>query len=448
MWMIRMRLFFFLKDFVVYLKAGNSIREDFKITHEVRLYWIRSNENQLGPRNSQMIYESEIDNSMDEEGEVKKNGIKDEHSDGEIVHESLFEDGELENNHVDGIFSKKEKEVSEDPFNLYSLLKRRIKLVIKATNSEDSFEHPPVEAGDVDKLKGSANGSISAGHFKVSEIPRTGGSMVGLLEDVIKVGQVMGFKMEGVIANLENSLEHKRGKKVIDEFSIFKYTGLAQKSRKIGVTVSDYFVITRGKWRLTGKNMMIIGVYAPQEGKEKQALWDFLRFEVDKWNGDVIIMGDFNEDIMIDIEVVYQEELKMLSIGGSKFFNGHESSGKKASWVQWKKALAPKDNGGLGIFSLYALNRGLIFKWVWRFLAHEPTLWSRVIKAIHGANGKIDEISGKGANSCWINIIKEVRRLEEKGINCFCNEGRIGKWPLDFIWDDVWCDGGKLRIDF
>ncbi|GJR23289.1 RNA-directed DNA polymerase, eukaryota [Tanacetum coccineum] len=41
--------------------------------------------------------------------------------------------------------------------------------------------------------------------------------------------------------------------------------------------------------------MMIIGVYAPQEGKEKQALWDFLRFEVDKWNGDVIIMGDFNE---------------------------------------------------------------------------------------------------------------------------------------------------------
>ncbi|GKF99899.1 hypothetical protein Tco_0301590, partial [Tanacetum coccineum] len=38
------------------------------------------------------------------------------------------------------------------------------------------------EAGDVDKLKGSVNGSISAGHFKVSEIPRTGGSMVGLLE--------------------------------------------------------------------------------------------------------------------------------------------------------------------------------------------------------------------------------------------------------------------------
>ncbi|GJT65760.1 hypothetical protein Tco_1017240 [Tanacetum coccineum] len=58
----------------------------------------------------------------------------------------------------------------------------------------------------------SANGSISAGHFKVSEIPRTGGSMVGLLEDVIKVGQVMGFKMEGVIANLEELIGTQGGK--------------------------------------------------------------------------------------------------------------------------------------------------------------------------------------------------------------------------------------------
>ncbi|GKD31383.1 hypothetical protein Tco_1242161, partial [Tanacetum coccineum] len=133
----------------------------------------------------------------------------------------------------------------------------------------------------------------------------------------------------------------------------------------------------------------------------------------------------------------------------SKFFNGHESSGKKASWVQWKKALAPKDNGGLGIFSLYALNRGLIFKWVWRFLAHKPTLWSRVIKAIHGANGKIDEISGKGANSCWINIIKKVRRLEEKGINLLLfMKKKLGNDLSTLFWDDVWCDGGKLKNRF
>ncbi|GJV94142.1 nucleotide-binding alpha-beta plait domain-containing protein [Tanacetum coccineum] len=227
---------FHSKRLCVYLKAGNSIREDFKITHRGKMYWIRANETQGWVPEFTDEYESEDDNSMDEEGEVKKNGIKDEHSDGEIVPESLFEDGELENNHVDGIFSKKEKEVSEDPFNLYSLLKRQNKLDDKDTNSEDSLKHPPgftplthncendtsekkvdqndefSEADDVDKLKGSANGSISAGHFKVSEIPRTGGSMVGLLEDVIKVGQVMGFKMEGVIANLEELIGTQGGK--------------------------------------------------------------------------------------------------------------------------------------------------------------------------------------------------------------------------------------------
>ncbi|GJY80623.1 RNA-directed DNA polymerase, eukaryota, reverse transcriptase zinc-binding domain protein [Tanacetum coccineum] len=89
------------------------------------------------------------------------------------------------------------------------------------------------------------------------------------------------------------------------------------------------------------------------------------------------------------------------------------------------------------------------FKWVWRFLAHEPTLWSRVIKAIHGANGKIDEISGKGANSCWINIIKEVRRLEEKGINLFLfMKKKLGNGLSTLFWDDVWCDGGKLKNRF
>ncbi|GKD21318.1 hypothetical protein Tco_1223021, partial [Tanacetum coccineum] len=49
----------------------------------------------------------------------------------------------VENNHVDGIFAKKEKEVSEDPFNLYSLLKRQNKLDDKDANSEDSLKHPP-----------------------------------------------------------------------------------------------------------------------------------------------------------------------------------------------------------------------------------------------------------------------------------------------------------------
>ncbi|GKB76957.1 RNA-directed DNA polymerase, eukaryota, partial [Tanacetum coccineum] len=64
---------------------------------------------------------------------------------------------------------------------------------------------------------------------------------------------------------------------------------------KSNVTLSDYFVISRGHWRLTGQKMMIIAVYAPQDSKEKQTLWDYLQQEIGKWKGEVIIMGDFNE---------------------------------------------------------------------------------------------------------------------------------------------------------
>nr|GFA73665.1 RNA-directed DNA polymerase, eukaryota [Tanacetum cinerariifolium] len=60
-------------------------------------------------------------------------------------------------------------------------------------------------------------------------------------------------------------------------------------------TVSDYFVIVRGEWQTTQKKTMFIVVYAPQEYKEKKALWDFLHLKIGKWNGDVIIIGDFNE---------------------------------------------------------------------------------------------------------------------------------------------------------
>ncbi|GKD81605.1 hypothetical protein Tco_1348444, partial [Tanacetum coccineum] len=52
-------------------------------------------------------------------------------------------------------------------------------------------------------------------------------------------------------------------------------------------------------------------------------------------------------------------------------------------------------------------------------------------------------------NSCWINIIKEVRRLEEKGINLLLfMKKKLGNGLSTLFWDDVWCDGGKLKNRF
>nr|GFD47569.1 hypothetical protein [Tanacetum cinerariifolium] len=39
--------------------------------------------------------------------------------------------------------------------------------------------------------------SFSSGHFKKSEMPRSGRSILNVLEEMVKVGHVMGYKMDG-----------------------------------------------------------------------------------------------------------------------------------------------------------------------------------------------------------------------------------------------------------
>ncbi|GJX34677.1 RNA-directed DNA polymerase, eukaryota, reverse transcriptase zinc-binding domain protein [Tanacetum coccineum] len=133
----------------------------------------------------------------------------------------------------------------------------------------------------------------------------------------------------------------------------------------------------------------------------------------------------------------------------SQFFNGIDGSKNKVSWVQWSKVLAPKVNGGLGVSSLFALNRGLIFKWVWRFVSHDNSLWARVIKAVHGEDGNIGVNSKNGSNSAWLNIVREINVLSKKGINLM-NHLRIklGNGELTSFWDDDWCEGGRLKDRF
>ncbi|GJT60110.1 RNA-directed DNA polymerase, eukaryota [Tanacetum coccineum] len=65
--------------------------------------------------------------------------------------------------------------------------------------------------------------------------------------------------------------------------------------KKWNATVSDYFVMVRGEWISNGKKLLIISVYAPQELAEKKSLWDYLQLVTSNWNGEVIILGDFNE---------------------------------------------------------------------------------------------------------------------------------------------------------
>ncbi|GJZ28167.1 RNA-directed DNA polymerase, eukaryota [Tanacetum coccineum] len=100
----------------------------------------------------------------------------------------------------------------------------------------------------------------------------------------------------------------------------------------------------------------------------------------------------------------WEEVIDKLESIRSHFFNGHDSASRKASWIKWDYVLAPKEKGGLGVSSLYALNRALMFKWVWRFYSQNSSLWARVMKAIHGDDGRIGKDIKACNQSCWLNI--------------------------------------------
>ncbi|GKD00277.1 RNA-directed DNA polymerase, eukaryota, partial [Tanacetum coccineum] len=50
-----------------------------------------------------------------------------------------------------------------------------------------------------------------------------------------------------------------------------------------------------GVWKPTGSKLLMIGVYAPQDLSEKRMLWNYLHGVLSRWQGETIVMGDFNE---------------------------------------------------------------------------------------------------------------------------------------------------------
>nr|GEZ74948.1 RNA-directed DNA polymerase, eukaryota, reverse transcriptase zinc-binding domain protein [Tanacetum cinerariifolium] len=117
--------------------------------------------------------------------------------------------------------------------------------------------------------------SVGQGHFKKSEVPKASGSILQLIDDLVKVGETIG-------ASVGNS----GGILYVWDPNMFK---------KMNSTVSDYFVMVRGDWMPNGKKLLIISVYAPRELSKKKMLWDYLSLVMSKWEGEVVIMNDFNE---------------------------------------------------------------------------------------------------------------------------------------------------------
>ncbi|GJT01314.1 RNA-directed DNA polymerase, eukaryota [Tanacetum coccineum] len=77
---------------------------------------------------------------------------------------------------------------------------------------------------------------------------------------------------------------------------------------------------------------------------------------------------------------------------------------KNLTWIKWKKSMARKKDGGLGI-SLYSFNRALLYKWKWRFHTMSDVLWVKIIKIskeLDSKNVSLDALVKKRIGDGWL----------------------------------------------
>ncbi|GJY06599.1 RNA-directed DNA polymerase, eukaryota [Tanacetum coccineum] len=134
----------------------------------------------------------------------------------------------------------------------------------------------------------------------------------------------------------------------------------------------------------------------------------------------------------------------------NKFFISCDHDKKKMTWVKWKRCLASKSQGGLGIGSIYGLNIGLLFKWIWRFFTRPCDLWARVIQNIYGLCGGINASPARRSRfSTWRSILSSISKLKQKGVDLLslCSR-KIGNGASTYFWNDTWCGDLPFKIQY
>nr|GEY69960.1 RNA-directed DNA polymerase, eukaryota [Tanacetum cinerariifolium] len=131
--------------------------------------------------------------------------------------------------------------------------------------------------------------------------------------------------------------------------------------------------------------------------------------------------------------------IKKLESTRYHFFNCVEPSVRKMALFKWDNVLAAKEMGGLGVLSFFALNRVLVFKWVWHFRSQGNSIWARVIKALHGKRGNLGCLSKAKFPSNWLNITRSLYTLHNKGIDLLgAIKKKVGNRDSTMFWEDLW----------
>ncbi|GKD31996.1 RNA-directed DNA polymerase, eukaryota, partial [Tanacetum coccineum] len=345
------------KRLCIKTNQADNILESFKIIVKGKVFRIRAKELFVWSpsfKKPPEVEHSTNDESVEEDIDniVHDNNLNnlDEESDKDAVSETCFGDNGAEQDYANEVDQQhKDKETSYDPFNIYELLNKGNKDNGKS-GTESSIPFPPGFTPDQivhdqdkhDVREGEAIQSINRFEdcnsrvFEEVEKPevsldsngrdsrmlrKEGGSILDALEEMIK-GLGSKAKKEW-IRELTSKLKisfltlQETKKEMISAMEIKFLWGNYSFEHIVGEAlgnsggilcawdpniflkhhhiISDNFVALFGTWIPKKIQVLIISVYASQSFSSKCILWNFISSLISRWNGESIVMGDFNE---------------------------------------------------------------------------------------------------------------------------------------------------------
>nr|GEU39708.1 RNA-directed DNA polymerase, eukaryota [Tanacetum cinerariifolium] len=286
-------------------------------------------------------------------GGSSKHVNSDDESDGEEVSDTYFGDSDAKpGNEHNQVHTLNDKETSPDPFNIYNLLKKQDDGLVNS-GADMNISFPPCftpkgnnnsfdkqEANGTTSIKSQwrSDGFCSRVVENAQDVydcqpsdtealrrkMKPGGSLLEVLDDMINVDHTMGSKAKKDWVRELNS-KHKVSFLTLQETKMetisavdvkilwgnyyFEYILTGALGNFGGILcvwdpnsflkdqhiISDNFVALYGTWIPTKTKMLLILVYAPQAITDKRALWNYFSSLIAQWDGDCIVMRDFNE---------------------------------------------------------------------------------------------------------------------------------------------------------
>nr|GEW02363.1 RNA-directed DNA polymerase, eukaryota [Tanacetum cinerariifolium] len=341
--------FYSRKRVCILTKSPVSILESFKIIVKGKVFMVRAkelftwypsfsvNKENVSSSDDESVHgERPNDNlsvaSEEEEGEFINSNI-------EGVAETVFGDNYISPERLNGVSSK-----SEDPFHIYDILNKKKSNEIPH-RSCPSLSHPP--GFTPDNLVSEKGSNDSRRNIAGSK----GGSVLEVLEEVIKMN-ILSINVQGLGNKTKKEWIKELSSKSNLNFLAIQETKLEKISqmdvkfmwgdsnfdfvyseslgfsagilciwekdffKKYFVTVSDNFIAVYETWIPSNTKFLSISIYAPQQTSLKKELWDYLLVLLGRWNGEVVLMGDFN-----DVRSKDERRGSSFSSSGARFFN-------------------------------------------------------------------------------------------------------------------------------